>query len=281
MIPFVGKLLAGTHSIVRIALIAGVVVGLHVAVILVRRLSNIVLSTQMSSRLSKSKTIASLATSALIFMLYFSAFGLILSEIGVSLKAYLASASIVGLAIGFGSQGLVQDAVNGLTIVFSGLFNVEDMVEIAGQAGIVRDFGIRFTVIENSYGAMVYIPNRTITNVVRYPRGYVKASVDIMVPGDPNICEGMEPTVAPIVSSFFERLPGILIAAPSLKGRAKTSSGREFLRVECHIWPGRGLPLETTLKQEIVHALRALDPDYQDWMVTVNYEADQRSFVLP
>ncbi len=63
----------------------------------------------------------------------------------LSLKTYLASASIMGLAIGFGSQGLVQDVVTGVTLVFSDLIDVGEMVEISGQTGIVRSIGMRFT----------------------------------------------------------------------------------------------------------------------------------------
>ncbi len=135
MFPFLAEAMNALSSPVRIFIIAAIVVGLHLLVILVRRISNKWMSSQVSAKLSKSRTISSLTTSALVFLLYFSAFGLILSEFGVSLKAYLASASILGLAIGFGSQGFVQDVVNGLTVVFSGLFDVGDMVEISGQTG--------------------------------------------------------------------------------------------------------------------------------------------------
>jgi small-conductance mechanosensitive channel len=264
----------------RILVILAIVFALHLVVIAVRRLSRQVMSLKISSNLSKSKTVASLTTSVIVFALYFSAFGLILNELGVSLKAYLASASILGLAIGFGSQGLVQDVVNGLTIVFSGLFNVEDMVEIAGQVGIVRNFGMRFTLLENAFGAMVYIPNRTITNVVRYPKGYIRGIADITLPGDQQTANQIEEKVTTIVSSTSEQLSGILVWPPSIEGRLKTSSGKEFLRVKFRLWPGRGTPIETIFKQEVVYALKALDPNYQDWMVTVNYEVERKSASL-
>jgi small-conductance mechanosensitive channel len=264
----------------RILVILAIVFALHLVVIAVRRLSRQVMSLKISSNLSKSKTVASLTTSVIVFALYFSAFGLILNELGVSLKAYLASASILGLAIGFGSQGLVQDVVNGLTIVFSGLFNVEDMVEIAGQVGIVRNFGMRFTLLENAFGAMVYIPNRTITNVVRYPKGYIRGIADITLPGDQQIANQIEEKVTTIVSSTSEQLSGILVWPPSIEGRLKTSSGKEFLRVKFRLWPGRGAPIETIFKQEVVYALKALEANYQDWMVTVNYEVERKSASL-
>lgn len=280
MISYLSDFVAEAGSLVRIVAIIVVIAGLHLAVIAVRHLSIKFKSMPTSAKFSKPKTIASLATSGIVFALYFIAFGLILKEIGISLKAYLASASIVGLAIGFGSQGLVQDVVNGLTIVFSGLFNVGDMVEISGQSGIVRSFGMRFTVIENPLGARVYIPNRTITNVVRYPRGHVCGVADILLPGDPAIGKQAEERVTSIVQGIFEQLPGVLLAPPSVEGRVKTISGKEFLRIEFRTWPGRGGPVETALKQEIPYALKALDPTYQDWMVTVNYEVEKKLATL-
>jgi len=279
MIPYLSRFFTESASPIRIFIIVALLVGVHLSVVAVRWLSK-KLSGRISTGLSKSKTIASLGTSALIFGLYFSAFGLVLSEIGVSLKAYLASASIVGLAVGFGSQGLVQDLVTGLTIVFSGLFNIEDMVEISGQTGIVRDFGIRFTVIENSLGAKVYIPNRTITNVVKYPLGYIRGLADVTLPPNPEIAGKMEEKVSSILSAFFEQLSGILLTAPSIEGRMKTSSGKEYLRIEFRIWPQRGSPIETALKQEILYELKALEPNYQDWMVTMNYEVGKKILQL-
>jgi small conductance mechanosensitive channel len=258
-------------------IIAAVVAGLHLLVILVRRISNKWMSSQVSAKLSKSRTISSLTTSALVFFVYFSALGLILSEFGVSLKAYLASASILGLAIGFGSQGLVQDVVNGLTVVFSGLFDVGDMVEISGQTGIVSTFGMRFTVIKNALGAEVSIPNRTITNVVRYPRGYIRGLADITLSEDPQLAKQAEEKVKTIVRAIFEQLSGTFVYPPSIEGRIKTSSGKEFLRVKFRLWPGRGSPIETVFKQEVYYALKALDSNYQDWMVTVNYEVERKS----
>ena len=81
------------NSLVRIGIIVAVIVGVHIIAIAVRHLSNEFKSLATGSRLSKPKTIVSLGTSMAIFVLYFVAVGLILKEFGVSLKAYLASAS--------------------------------------------------------------------------------------------------------------------------------------------------------------------------------------------
>jgi small-conductance mechanosensitive channel len=267
-------------TVTGIAILIAAVIGLHIVVVAIRRASRRVMTMKTVGRLSKSKTIVSLATSFIIFSLYFAAIGLILNALGISLKAYLASASILGLAIGFGSQGLVQDVVNGLTIVFSGLFNVGDMVDISGQTGVVRDFGMRFTIIENALGAQVYIPNRTIANVVFYPRGYVRGFADVMLPDDPGLARQMEEKVTAAVGAAAEQFPGIFVSPPSLGGRVKTGSGKEFLRAKFRLWPGRGAPIETFFKQELLSALKALDPSYQEWMVTLNYEVERKSVSL-
>ncbi len=250
--------------------------GAHLAVVGVRRIGQRVLASRMSPSLSKVRSITTLGASITVFFLYFGAIGMVLNEFGVSIKAYLASASVMGLAIGFGSQGLVQDVVTGLTVIFSDQFDVGDMVEISGQTGIVRQIGMRFTVLENYLGAQAFIPNRTITNVVNYPRGYIRCLVDIILTGNSGMAEQMVKQIESIVVSTSEQFAGILIYPPSIEGRIQTSSGKEFLRVKFRIWPGRGNPIETTLKQEIVQSLKNIDPSYTDWMVTVNFEVEKK-----
>jgi small conductance mechanosensitive channel len=270
-------LFTNLHYPIRILTIIAVVVGAHLVVIIVRYISKRLMSATPTQSFVKFRSIASLFTSVIIFLLYFGATGLVLKEFGVSLTAYLASASVMGLAIGFGSQGIVQDVVTGLTLIFSDLVDVDDMVEISGQTGVVQSIGMRFLVLKNHLGAEVYIPNRTITNVINYPRGYVRCQVDITLGNNPDTANQMAKKAAAIVSSAVEQFPGIFVTQPSVEGKMRTSSGKIFLRIKFRIWPGRGVALETTVKQEIVQSFKELDPVYADWMVSVNYEVEKKS----
>jgi small conductance mechanosensitive channel len=265
---------------IRILLIIAAVIVVHLLVLILRRLSRRIMIALPRSSFAKVRTISSLLTSIVIFIFYFSAVGLVLKEFGVSLTAYLASASVLGLAIGFGSQGLVQDVVTGLTLIFSDLVDIDDMVEISGQTGVVETISMRFLVLKNHLGAQVFIPNRTITSVINYRRGYVRCLVDITLPGQKEVAEQMLLKVTPIITSAFEQFPGIFITQPSPEGQFKTLSGKEFFRFKFRIWPGRGSVLETILKQEIVQSLKELDPAYADWMVAVNYEVEKKSAVI-
>ena len=102
----------------RVLVIALVLIGLQLAIWLLRRAARVFSGRRFTSKTSKAATIVSLTSSILLFAVYFVSFGLIFRELGLSLKAYLTSASIIGLAVGFGSQGIVQDVVTGLTMVF-------------------------------------------------------------------------------------------------------------------------------------------------------------------
>ena len=262
-------------SLGRIALIVAIVVGAHVAVLLLKRLGRLFSSAGRRIRHPKMRSVASLFSSIAVFALYFGAFGFILHELGVSLTTYLASASVIGLAVAFGSQGLVQDVVTGMTLVFSDLFDAGNMVEIGGQTGIIRSIGMRFIKLENALGAEVYIPNRSITSVVNYPRGYIRCIVDVQLSGDEQTRKAMEQAVQGAMMSLSEQLPGILLAPPSINGKMHTSTGKEILRVKFRVWPGRGAPIETTFRQELTQAFKALDAAYADWMISVYYEVEK------
>jgi len=259
----------------RLVALVGVALVTHALVILIRRLATYYLA-RKPGRYPKLRSIATLTTSGIVFSLYFFAVGLTLREFGVSLTAYLASASVLGLAIGFGSQGLVQDVVTGLTFIFSDLVNVGDLVEISGQTGIVKGITMRFVELENALGARVFIPNRTISNVIDYPRGYVRCIVDVTLRGNDAAKQAAETTAIELMQGMHDQFPGILMTNPSTEGRIRLKSGKEFLRIKFRIWPNRGQPIETTYRQELTAELKRHDPDYEDWMIAVGYEVEQK-----
>ncbi len=224
-------------------------------------------------RYPKVATITSLVVSALTFTIYFVAVGLIFAELGVSLAAYLASASVVGLAIAFGSQGLVQDVVIGLTLLFSDAFDVGDMIEVSGQIGRVDDIGLRFTTLVNFHGQRVYVPNRNIMLVGRYRRGCIRAYADVQLP------EGSEEAavvarVEAVAAGLRTQFRSILITDPETFGVFRADPGGwRYLRIKFRVWPGQGALIEQTFRQRALAAMKELDPDYPDWMIAVTYRA--------
>lgn len=260
----------------RITAFFGLAALTHLSVIILRHSAAFVLHGEQTKQFRKLKSVLTLTTSAVIFSLYFFAVGLVLREMGVSLTSYLASATVVGLAIGFGLQGVVQDVVTGLTFIFSDLIDVGDLVEISGQTGVVVAITMRFVELENSMGASVFIPNRTINNVVNYPRGYVRCIVDVTLCGSETEKEAMAKTSVSLANGAHEQFAGILMTLPAIEGRIKLISGKEILRIKFRIWPNRGQPIETTFVQELASALKSYDATYQNWMIAISYEVEKR-----
>ena len=263
----------------RILVILLIPVIAHLMVILIRRLSGHLMKSLSGTAPSKARSVASLATSTLVFVLYFSAVGFVLKEFGISLTAYLASASVIGLAIGFGSQGLVQDVVTGLTLIFSDLIDIDDMVEISGQTGLVKRIGMRFTELDNHLGARVYIPNRTITNVVSYPVGSMRCYLDVTIQGGTaHRAEEMRSAAARIVAGVHEQLKGLFTAAPQVVGPVTTRTGKTYLRIECRIWPGQQVAVESRIKPEMLQEFKSIDPVCADWMFSMTCSSGTQTF---
>ncbi len=221
----------------------------------------------------KFATLTTIFVSAATFTIYFAAIGLILSELGVDLTTYVASASVIGLAVGFGLQGFVQDVVVGLTLIFTDLLNVGDMVDISGQTGRVQRVGLRFTTLLNFHDQKVNIPNRNITLINRYRRGYVRAYVDVQIPAGAQIQEVVE-LVERIARGMRHQFPAIILEDPESMGTRQAEGGSwQYIRMKFKLWPGQGSIIETTYRQRVLTVLRASHPDYADWMVTVTYRS--------
>ncbi len=220
------------------------------------------------TRYPKVVTILTLAVSAITVAVYFSAFGLILREFGISLRAYFASASIIGLAVAFGSQGLVQDVVTGITLIFSDALDVGDMVDFTGQPGWVIKVGLRFTVLSTALGRELIVPNRNIAQITRFPVGGTFAYLDIQIPASV-AAAAAEGRFLALVESFRIQHRSVLTSARSMG--IKDAGDWKFVRLELRVLPGQQPLIDGPLQQRVVAGLQELDPKAAAWMVTVTH----------
>jgi small conductance mechanosensitive channel len=272
--------LADLHPVLRIFTIALLAVLAHVAVRALQAFSRWIFTSRgdpkdtFARRFPKGATIITIAVSASTFTIYFLAVGLLFKEFGFSLTAYLASASVIGLAVGFGSQGLVQDFVIGLTLIFTDVLDVGDVVDISGQTGRVERIGLRFTTMVNLLEQKVYIPNRNIAQINRYRNGYVRAYVDVQLP-DAFEAEQVVATITPLAEGMRAQHDAIVLTEPEIMGVQRAEPGGwRFLRIKFRLWPGQGALIENPFKQRVLAAMKGLDPNYADWMITVTYRAE-------
>jgi moderate conductance mechanosensitive channel len=106
---------------------------------------------------------------------------MVLSEIGVNIAPLLAGAGIVGVAIGFGSQKLVQDVITGVFLLLENTMQVGDVVKVGDQSGAVESLSVRTIRLRTEDGSVVVIPFSSVTTVINMTRDYSRAVISVPI----------------------------------------------------------------------------------------------------
>lgn len=132
-------------------------------------------------RAQQLRTVASVIYSFGAFIVVFFAAMQILPILGINIGPLLASAGVVGFAIGFGSQTLVKDFLNGFFILVENVFDVGDVIKAAGVQGTVESLTLRRTILRDADGTVHTLPNSQITIVSNLTRDWTQLSMHISV----------------------------------------------------------------------------------------------------
>jgi moderate conductance mechanosensitive channel len=110
-------------------------------------------------RTQRGETIASLLCSAITMVLTAVLVVMLLAELGFNVLPVVASASIIGVALGFGAQTLVKDFLAGIFMIFEDQYGVGDLVDMEKATGVVEDVGLRVTRLRAEDGTTWYVRN--------------------------------------------------------------------------------------------------------------------------
>ncbi len=269
-------------TLYRILLIIAVAVACRLIIALLRVASRFVIYSEWgplkflySRHKNRAMTLHSLALNVAKYIVYFASLGFILTELGVNYTAYLASLSVIGLAIGFGSQGLVQDMVTGFFIIFEGQFDVGDMVEIPPHTGIVEELGIRMTKLRNYLGQTVVIPNRNIATVGNYARGAQQTWVDVAVVNRKAAEQAARP-LQELVKEVAWQFKGVILSGPKVLGPLSLATGEHFVRLQLAIWPQQQWVIDGQLVPRIRELLTREGVEIPGDRVAVFYHSRDR-----
>ena len=105
----------------------------------------------------------------------------ILPELGVNITALVTGLGIAGIALGFGTQSLVRDILNGIFILAENQYSKGDVVRVAGLMGVVEEVGLRRTVLRDLDGTVHSVPNGEIRISSNFTREWSRVQVDITV----------------------------------------------------------------------------------------------------
>ena len=130
---------------------------------------------------ARTRTLLPLMRKALLMVLSIIVVLIVLSEIGVHIGPLLAGAGILGLAVGFGAQKLVQDIITGVFILMEDAVAVGDVVKVAGIGGLVEDISIRSIRLRDLSGNVHTIPFSSVDTVTNMTKLYSYYLIDIAV----------------------------------------------------------------------------------------------------
>jgi small conductance mechanosensitive channel len=179
---------AGDHGVKILVVVAAALVVTFVARMAVhrfeRRLSGPVEATQTLG-LRRVATLTHALSTAAVVAIWAVAFLMVLSEFDVDLAPLLASAGIAGVALGFGAQSLVRDALSGFFILLENQLGVGDTVDLQTTGGVVagkvESLTLRVTVVRAFDGTLHTVPNGNLLVVSNRSRGWARAIVDVRV----------------------------------------------------------------------------------------------------
>jgi small-conductance mechanosensitive channel len=132
-------------------------------------------------RRQRAEAIGSVLRSFVTAVVFTLAALLVLGEFGFDLTPLLASAGIVGVALGFGAQSLVKDLIAGLFMLLEDQYGVGDTVDLGEATGVVETVGLRITTVRDGRGVLWYIRNGEIVRVGNKSQGWAMVVIDIPI----------------------------------------------------------------------------------------------------
>ena len=165
---------------------------------------------------------------------------MILGDMGFNLAPVLASAGVLGVAVGFGAQNLVQDFLAGIFMLLEDQYGVGDIIDIGGTSGTVEAVSLRITRLRDVNGVAWHIRNGTISKAGNKSQGWARAVVDFPVPyrhDIPQVRQVMARTATAMWQEPSWR--GVILEQPEVWGVQTLYTDAVLLRVVARTAPLR------------------------------------------
>lgn len=207
--------------------------------------------------------VAQVVTWTVLVFVYCLAAILVLQRIGVPLSGLVAPATVVGVALGFGAQRLVQDVLAGFFVVAERQYGFGDLVRVVAQGapsavtGTVEEVTLRTTRIRTASGEVVTTPNGQIVQVINLSRDWARAVIDVPIPTTVDVTTVSE-LLTRVGGEAYEdsALHGLLLDAPTVMGVESMDIDQFKIRLVARTQPGRQFEVGRALRARITGALR-------------------------
>ncbi|MGY1745060.1 mechanosensitive ion channel family protein [Blastococcus sp. SYSU D00695] len=191
------------------------------------------LETIAERRTQRAAAIGSVLRSFSSFVVLGIAVVLVLGELGVNLAPIIASAGVLGVALGFGAQNLVKDFIAGIGIILEDQYGVGDVVDLGEATGTVEAVGLRITRLRDAHGVVWYVRNGEVLRVGNKSQGFAQVVIDMPVAHDTDLdaCRAVMQEVADAMYAEPE-WAGVLLAEPESLGVEQITAQGVVMRVQ-------------------------------------------------
>lgn len=206
-------------------------------------------------RAQRAQTIGSVVKSTISIVLLVWVVLSVLSAIGVNIAPFIASAGIIGLAIGFGAQNLVRDFVSGVFMLLEDQYGVGDIVDLGEAVGEIESVGLRITTLRDVDGTLWYVRNGEIARVGNMSQEYAVARVEVPVAHSANIdaAERVALRAAEDVVADPEVADDVL-GSPEMLGVQEVGADRVLLRMTLRTRPNAQWALQRRIRRAVLQA---------------------------
>jgi small-conductance mechanosensitive channel len=139
----------------------------------------------------RARTLGQVLRNGASIVIYTIAIVVALGEFEINLGPLIASAGIVGVALGFGAQSLVKDFLSGIFMLIEDQYGVGDVIDVGEAAGVVEAVNLRTTELRDVYGTLWHVPNGEIRRVANKSQTWARTVLDIDVAYDTDIDHAM------------------------------------------------------------------------------------------
>ncbi len=183
-------------------------------------------------RQQRARTMGSVLRSIVALIIWFTAFVMILDSLDVNFGPLLASAGVLGVALGFGAQSLVRDFLAGFFMLVEDQFGVGDVIDAGFASGTVEGVSLRTTRLRDVQGVVWHIPNGEIHRVANMSQQWSRALLDVPVAYDTDIdtaIEVIERSAGEVTRD--ERFSGAVLSEPEVWGVESLDADRVVIRL--------------------------------------------------
>ncbi|MGC4932336.1 mechanosensitive ion channel family protein [Gordonia sp. DT30] len=183
-------------------------------------------------RSQRARTIGSVLKSTVSIIVLVWVVLAILSVLGVNIAPFIASAGVIGLAIGFGAQNLVRDFVTGIFMLLEDQYGVGDTVDLGEAVGTVESVGLRITTLRDVDGTLWYVRNGEIARVGNMSQEYAVARLDLPVALSADLDRAQEVALDAAKAEVTDKeLADNVLGPPEMLGVQEVAPHRVTLRM--------------------------------------------------